>query len=145
MKKYLIICETKKSADKVNDFIAVSSLFAEGETITEPVAFCGSLYTDDNRVYNAVLAYIQNGGVDVRAYNLREFYVRNFHVEINDDKIIVDGHSMTLDDLRSTHFRLRSLFHGGNYNQALSLHLQRNDVYALKLCNHIVTYRKICA
>lgn len=145
MKKYLIICENQESADKVNDFIAVNSLFTEGETITEQVVRWGRSYIDDERVYNAVRAYIREGGEDVWVYNLREFYVRNFHVEINDYEIIVDGHSMTLEDLRSTHFRLRSLFHSGNYLQALSLHLQRNDAYAMKLCNHIVTYKKICA
>ena len=61
MKKYLIICENRESADKVNDFIAVNSLFTEGETITEPVARLGSSYIDDERVYNAVCAYIQDG------------------------------------------------------------------------------------
>ena len=47
MKKYLIICENQESADKVNDFIAVNSLFTEGETITEPVARWGRSYIDD--------------------------------------------------------------------------------------------------
>ena len=69
MKKYLTICENQESADKVNDFIAVNSLFTEGETITEPVARWGKSYTDGERVYHAVRAYIQEGGEGVKMYN----------------------------------------------------------------------------
>ena len=65
-----VICENKESADKVNDFIAVNSLFNEGETITDPVARWGKSYTDEERVYNAVRAYIQEGGEDVKVYTI---------------------------------------------------------------------------
>ena len=85
MKKYLIICENQESADKVNDFIAVNSLFAEGETITEPVARWGRSYIDDERVYNAVCAYIQDGGKGVKVYNLREFEFVKDNIELCKD------------------------------------------------------------
>ena len=116
MKKYLIICENQESADKVNEFIAVNSLFTEGETITEPVARWGRSYIDDERVYNAVCAYIQDGGKGVKVYNLREFeFVKNnielckddegrthihrlsptvYHINIDEDRITVNGYQM---------------------------------------------------
>lgn len=90
MKKYLIICGSKEAANKVNDFIAVNSLFTEGETITEPVARWGNAYTDDDRVYNAVRAYIQEGGVSVQVFNIREFDVVKDNIEFYRD---AEGHA----------------------------------------------------
>ena len=85
MKKYLIICENQESADKLNDFIAVNSLFSEGETITEPVVRWGKSYTDDERVYNAVCAYILEGGEGVKVYNLRDFEFIHDNIELCKD------------------------------------------------------------
>ncbi len=56
MKTYLIICDSQEVADKVNDYITVSSLFTAGETITAPAVEWGYTYTDDERIYNAVCA-----------------------------------------------------------------------------------------
>lgn len=85
MKKYLIVCENQETANKVNDFIAVASLFTEGKTITESVARWGNSYTDDERVYNSVCEYIKEGGEGVMVYNIRKFDVIKDNIELYKD------------------------------------------------------------
>lgn len=70
MKTYLIICDGLAVADKVNEYITVNSLFTAGETITAPAVEWGYNYTDDERIYNAVCAYIQGGGSILPPYRL---------------------------------------------------------------------------
>ena len=171
MKKYLIICETKKSAEKVNDFIAVSSLFAEGETITEPVACWGRSYTDDDRVYNSVRAYIQEGGEDVKVYNLREFdFVKEnielykddkgytqihklsttvYRVTIDEDRITVNGYTMKVKIKREYTYKLMKTFIGTSAPEDLAHFIQdegwKHSGHPKVLCEHIIAHGKKCA
>lgn len=48
-------------------------LFAVGETITAPGLKIGENYIDDERVYKAVCAFINEGGKDTEAFNLCAF------------------------------------------------------------------------
>ena len=171
MKKYLIICENKKSADKVNDFIAVNSLFTEGETITEPVARWGKSYTDDERVYNAVLAYIQEGGEDVKVYNLREFeFVKDnielckddegrtqihrlsptvYRINIDEDHITVNGYTMKVKYKLGYTYMLLKTYIGTSDLEELAHFIQdegwKHSGHPEKICKHIIAHGKKCA
>lgn len=171
MKKYLIICGNKESADKVNEFIAVNSLFAEGETITEPVARCGKSYTDDDRVFNAVLAYIQEGGEDVKVYNLREFeFVKDnielykddegrtqihrlqpsvYRVKVNEDSITVNGYMMKLKIKHEFTYKLMNTFVGSLPLETLAHFIQdeswKHSACPDNICRHVIAHGKECA
>ena len=171
MKKYLIICENKKSADKVNDFIAVNSLFTEGETITEPVARCGKSYTDDERVYNAVRAYIQEGSEGVKIYNLREFEVvkdnielckdnegrtqiRRFaptvyRVNIDEEYITVNGYQMKVKYKSGYTYMLLKTYIGTSDLEDLA-HFNQDESWKHSacpktICEHVIAHGKKCA
>ena len=171
MKKYLIICENQESADKVNDFIAVNSLFEEGETITEPVARCGKSYTDDERVYNAVRAYIQEGGKGVKVYNLREFeFVKNnielrkddegrtqvhrlaptvYHINLDEDHITVNGYTMKVKYKLGYTYKLLKTYVGTSAPEELAHFIQdegwSRSGHPEKICKHIIEHGKKCA
>ena len=171
MKKYLIICENKKSADKVNEFIAVNSLFTEGETITEPVARWGKSYTDDERVYNAVCAYIQEGGEGVKVYNLREFeFVKDnielckdeegrtqvyrlaptvYHINIDEDHITVNGYQMKVKYKYGYTYKLLKTYIGTSAPEELAHFIQdegwSHSGHPEKICKHIIAHGKKCA
>ena len=168
MKKYLIICENKQSADKVNDFIAVSSLFTEGETITDPVARWGKSYIDDERVYNAVCAYIQEGGEDVKVYNLREFeFVKNniqlrkddegrtqvhrlaptvYHINIDEDHITVNGYRMKVKINREFTYKLMKTYVGTSSPEILAHFIQdeswKHSACPQTICEHVIAHGK---
>ena len=171
MKKYLIICENQESADKVNNFIAVNSLFTEGETITEPVARWGRSYTDDDRVYNAVRAYIQEGGEGVKVYNLREFDFEKDNIElykddkgytqihklsttvyrvtIDEDRITVNGYTMKVKINREYTYKLMKTFIGTSAPEDLAHFIQdegwKHSGHPEKICKHIIAHGKKCA
>ena len=171
MKKYLIICENKKSADKVNDFIAVNSLFTEGETITEPVARWGKSYTDDERVFNAVCAYIQEGGTDVKIYNIRNFDVVKDNIEaykdaegctqirrlaptvycvkVDEDSITVNGYRMKVKIKREFTYKLMKTYIGTSDLKELAHFIQdegwSHSGHPEKICKHIIAHGKKCA
>lgn len=171
MKKYLIICENQESADKVNDFIAVSSLFTEGETITEPVARWGKSYTDDERVFNAVRAYIQESGEGVKIYNLREFdvvkdnielykddegrtQIRRFaptvyHINIDEDHITVNGYTMKVKYKLGYTYMLLKTYIGTSDLEDLAHFIQdegwSHSGCPEKICKHIIAHGKKCA
>ena len=171
MKKYLIICENKESADKVNDFIAVNSLFTEGETITESVARWGKSYTDEERVYNSVCAYIQEGGEDVKVYNLREFeFVKDnielrkddegrtqihrlqptvYRVKMNEDSITVNGYTMKLKIKYEFTYKLMKTFVGTSSPETLAHFIQdeswKHSACPKTICEHVIAHGKKCA
>ena len=171
MKKYLIICENQESADKVNDFIAVNSLFTEGETITEPVARWGKLYTDDERVYNAVCAYIQEGGKGVKVYNLCEFeFVKNnielrkddegrtqvhrlaptvYHINIDEDHITVNGYQMKVKYKYGYTYKLLKTYIGTSAHEELAHFIQdegwSHSGCSETICEHVIAHGKKCA
>lgn len=171
MKKYLIICENQETANKVNDFIAVNSLFEEGETITEPVARWGKSYTDDERVYNAVCAYIQEGGEDVKVYNLRDFvFVKDnielckddegrtqihrlaptvYHINIDEDHIVVNGYQMKVKYKSGYTYMLLKTYIGTSDLEDLAHFIQdegwSHSGCPEKICKHIMAHGKKCA
>ena len=171
MKKYLIICENQESADKVNEFIAVNSLFTEGETITEPVARWGKSYTDGERVYNAVCAYIQEGGEGVKVYNLREFeFVKNnielrkddegrtqvhrlaptaYHINIDEDHITVNGYQMNVKYKYGYTYKLLKTYIGTSDPEDLAHFIQdeswKHSSCPQTICEHVIAHGKKCA
>lgn len=171
MKKYLIICENRESADKVNDFISVNSLFTEGETITDPVARWGKSYTDDERVYNSVCAYIQEGGEDVKVYNLREFeFVKNnielrkddegrtqvhrlaptvYHINVGEDHITVNGYRMKVKYKSGYTYMLLKTYIGTSDLEELAHFIQdeswKHSACPQTICEHVIAHGKKCA
>ena len=171
MKKYLIICENQESADKVNDFIAVNSLFTEGETITEPVARWGKSHTDDERVFNAVRAYIQEGGEGVKVYNLCEFeFIKDnielrkddegrtqvhrlaptvYHISIDEDHITVNGYTMKVKYKLGYIYKLLNTYIGTSAPEELAHFIQdegwSHSGCPEKICKHIIAHGKKCA
>ena len=171
MEKYLIVCENQETANKLNDFIAVNSLFTEGETITEPVARCGKSYTDDERVYNAVRAYIQEGGEGVKIYNLREFefvkdnielykddegrtQIRRFEptvyrVNIDENNITVNGYQMKVKYKSGYTYKLFKTYIGTSDPEDLAHFIQdegwKHSGHPEKICKHIIAHGKKCA
>ena len=171
MKKYLIICENQESADKVNDFIAVNSLFTEGETITEPVARWGRSYIDDERVYNAVCAYIQDGGKGVKVYNLREFeFVKDnielckddegrtqihrlsptvYLINIDEDHITVNGYQMKVKYKYGYTYKLLKTYIGTSDLEELAYFIQdeswKHSACPQTICEHVIAHGKKCA
>ena len=171
MKKYLIICEHQEFADKVNDFIAVNSLFTEGETITDPVARWGKSYTDEERVYNAVCAYIHEGGKGVKVYNLREFeFVKNnielskddegrtqvhrlsptvYRINICEDHITVNGYQMKVKYKSGYTYMLLKTYIGTSDLAELAHFIQdegwSRSGHPEKICKHIIAHGKKCA
>ena len=171
MKKYLIICENQETANKLNDCIAVNSLFTEGETITEPVARCGKSYTDDERVYNAVRAYIQEGGEGVKIYNLRDFDVIKenielykddegrtqihrlaptvYHINIDEDHITVNGYQMKVKITWDFTYKLMKTYIGTSEIEHLAYFIQNEDWSHSgcpeAICAHVIAHGKKCA
>lgn len=171
MKKYLITCANKKSAEKVNDFVAVNSLFTEGETITEPVARWGKSYTDDERVYNAVCEYIKEGGEGVKIYNLRDFeFVKDnielrkddegrtqihrlsptvYHINIYEDRITVNGYTMKVKIKREYTYKLMKTYVGTSSPEDLAHFIQdegwKYSGRPKDICEHIIAHGKKCA
>lgn len=171
MKKYLIICENQETANKVNDCIAVNSLFTEGETITDPVARCGKSYSDDERVFNAVCAYIQEGGEGVKIYNLREFeFVKDnielrkddegrtqvhrlsptvYNINIGEDYIIVNGYQMKVKYKYGYTYKLLKTYIGTSDPEELA-HFIQNEGWSHSgcpeaICEHVIAHGKNCA
>ena len=171
MKKYLIICENQESADKLNDFIAVSSLFTEGETITETVARWGKSYTDDERVFNAVRSYIQEGGTDVKIYNIRNFDVVKDNIElykdaegytqirrlaptvycvnVDEDHITVNGYQMKVKYKSGYIYKLMKTYIGTSDPAVLAHFIQdeswKHSACPQTICEHVIAHGKKCA
>ena len=171
MKNYLIICENQETANTVNDYIAVNSLFTEGETITEPVARWGKSYTDDERVFNAVRTYIQEGGDGVKVYNLRDFeFVEDnielckddegrthihrlsstvYHINIGEDHITVNGYQMKVKYKSGYTYMLLKTYIGTSDLKELAHFIQdegwSHSGCPEKICKHVIAHGKKCA
>ena len=171
MKNYLIICENQETANTVNDYIAVNSLFTEGETITEPVARWGKSYTDDERVFNAVRTYIQEGGDGVKVYNLRDFeFVKDnielckddegrthihrlsptvYHINIDEDRITVNGYTMQVKIKQEFTYKLMNTYVGTSSPENIAHFIQdegwRHSVGPIAICEHVIAHGKKCA
>lgn len=171
MKHYLIICDDKETAEKVNEYVTINSLFAPGETITETSVRWGKTYTDDERICSAALTYIQEGCTGVTVYNLRVFDVVQdnlelykdeeghtqinhlkptvYHVEVSEDFIMVNGFRLKIKEKTSYTVMLRKTFVGAASAEALSFFLQdqgwKHSGWHEKICKHIIENGKFCA
>ena len=171
MKNYLIICENQETANTVNDYIAVNSLFTEGETITEPVARWGKSYTDDERVFNAVRTYIQEGGDGVKVYNLRDFeFVKDnielckddegrthihrlsptvYHINIDEDRITVNGYTMQVKIKQEFTYKLMNTYVGTSSPENIAHFIQdeswKHSSCPQTICEHVIAHGKKCA
>ena len=171
MKNYIIICENQETVNEVNDFIAVNSLFEKGETITDPVVRCGRSYTDDERVYNAVCRYINEGGEGVKIYNLRDFefvkdnielykdaegrtHIRRFEptvyrINIDEGHITVNGYRMKVKyksgytyKLLKTCISTSNIENLAHFIQDESWHYSGHQE---QICKHVIAHGKKCA
>ena len=171
MEKYLIICENQETANKVNDFIAVNSLFEEGETVTDPVVRWGRSYTDDERIYNAVCKYINEGCEGVKIYNLREFeFVKDnielrkddegrthihrlaptvYRINIGEDHITVNGYQMKIKYKSGYIYKLLKTYIGTSDPEELAHFIQdeswKHSACPQTICEHVIAHGKKCA
>ena len=171
MKNYIIICENQETVNEVNDFIAVNSLFEKGETITDPVVRCGRSYTDDERVYNAVCRYINEGGEGVKIYNLRDFeFVKDnielrkddegrtqihrlsptvYRINIGEDYITVNGYTMKVKYKLGYIYKLLKTYIGTSAPEELSHFIQdeswKHSACPQTICEHVIAHGKKCA
>ena len=161
----------QETAEKVNEYVTINSLFAPGETITETSVRWGKTYTDDERICSAALTYIQEGCTGVTVYNLRVFDVVQdnlelykdeeghtqinhlkptvYHVEVSEDFIMVNGFRLKIKEKTSYTVMLRKTFVGAASAEALSFFLQdqgwKHSGWHEKICKHIIENGKFCA
>lgn len=169
MKKYLVSIKTESAAKAVNDFIMINSLFFVGETINEPILKIGENYIDDERLYKAVCAFINEGGKDAETFNLCAFDVKFrryrvykdkngktqieyfspavYHIVMNDEEITVNGYTLKLKikhSLMCFFYSERKTFLYVDEPARLAYFLQnefwRND--AEFVCKHVMQYGK---
>lgn len=169
MKKYVVSIKTENAVQAVNDYIIINSLFAVGETITAPGLKIGENYTDDERIYKAVCAFINEGGKDTEAFNLCAFDAKFpryrvykdengktqierfapavYHVSVNDNEITVNGYTLKLKikySLSAYCGSVRKTFIYVSTPERLAFILQedfwRDNAEAI--CKHVMQYGK---
>ena len=169
MKKYVISIKTEDAVQAVNDYIIINSLFTVGETITDPVLKIGENYTDDERIYQAVCSFINEGGKDTEAFSLCAFDAKFpryrvykdengktqierfapavYHVTVNDKEITVNGYTLKLKikySLSAYCGSVRKTFMYVSAPERLAFLLQedfwRNNAEAI--CKHVMQYGK---
>lgn len=169
MKKYVVSIKTENAVQAVNDYIIVNSLFAVGETITAPGLKIGENYIDDERIYKAVCAFINEGGKDTEAFNLCAFDAKFpryrvykdengktqierfapavYHVMVNDKEITVNGYTFKLKikySLSAYCGSVRKTFIYVSTPERLAVILQENfwRDRAEAICKHVMQYGK---
>lgn len=169
MKKYVVSIKTENAVKAVNDYITINSLFTVGETITEPVLKLGENYIDDERIYKAVCAFINEGGKDTEAFNLcafdakfprhRVYKDKNgktqierfapavYHVIMNDEEITVNGYTLKLKIKYSILYycgSVRKTFIYISEPERLAFILQEDfwRERAEAICKHVMQYGK---
>lgn len=169
MKKYVVSIKTKNAVKAVNNYITIDSLFAVGETITDPVLKLGENYIDDEQIYKAVCAFINEGGKDTEAFNLcafdakfpryrvyedengktqiERFVSAVYHVNMNDKEITVNGYTLKLKiqhSLDAYFGSVRKTFIYVSEPERLAFILQE-DFWrdrAEAICKHVMQYGK---
>lgn len=171
MKKYVVSIKTDNAVKAVNDYIAINSLFSVGETITEPILKIGENYIDDERIYKAVCAFVNEGGKGTEAFNLcafdtefsryRVYKDENgktqieyfapavYHVVINDKEITVNGYTFKLKikySLSAYFCSVRKTFMYVSTPERLAFILQENfwRERSEAICKHVMQYGKQC-
>lgn len=169
MKKYVVSIKTENAVQAVNDYIIVNSLFAVGETITAPGLKIGENYIDDERIYKAVCAFINEDGKDTEAFNLCAFDAKFpryrvykdengktqierfapavYHVMVNDKEITVNGYTFKLKikySLSAYFGSVRKTFIYVSTPERLAVILQENfwRDRAEAICKHVMQYGK---
>ena len=169
MKKYVVSIKTENAVQAVNDYIIINSLFSVGETITDPVLKLGENYTDDERIYQAVCAFINEGGKDTEAFNLCAFDAKFpryrvykdengktqierfapavYHVSMKDEEITVNGYTFKLKikySLSAYFCSVRKTFMYVSAPERLAFLLQENfwRDRAEAICKHVLQYGK---
>lgn len=112
MDKYIIIVSTSDNEviQELNDYVCVSSLFGEGESITGCTLHPGFNRVKDMRIVNAAARYAETNE-DVEVFNLTNFVFEETEVDmetrkrlpsvyhnvhIEDGSITVDGFTMPI-------------------------------------------------
>ena len=167
MKKYVISIKTENAVQAVNDYVIVNSLFTVGETITAPGLKIGENYIDDERIYKAVCAFINEGGKDTEAFNLCAFDAKFrryrvykdengktqierfspavYHVSVNDNEITVNGYTLKLKIKYSAYCgSVRKSFIYVSTPERLAFILQEDfwRARAEAICKHVMQYGK---
>ena len=169
MKKYVVSIKTENAVQAVNDYIIINSLFSVGETITDPVLKLGENYTDDERIYQAVCAFINEGGKDTEAFNLCAFDAKFpryrvykeengktqierfapavYHVSMKDEEITVNGYTLKLKikySLSAYCGSVRKTFIYVSTPERLAFILQEDFLRARAeaICKHVMQYGK---
>ena len=167
MKKYVISIKTENAVKAVNDYIIINSLFTVGETITAPGLKIGENYIDDERIYKAVCAFINEGGKDTEAFNLCAFDAKFrryrvykdengktqierfapavYHVSVNDNEITVNGYTLKLKIKYSAYCgSVRKTFIYVSTPERLAFILQEDfwRARAEAICKHVMQYGK---
>ena len=167
MKKYVISIKTENAVKAVNDYITINSLFTVGETITAPGLKIGENYIDDERIYKAVCAFINEGGKDTEAFNLCAFDAKFrryrvykdengktqierfapavYHVSVNDNEITVNGYTLKLKIKYSAYCgSVRKTFIYVSTPERLAFILQEDfwRARAEAICKHVMQYGK---
>ena len=167
MKKYVVSIKTENAVQAVNDYIIINSLFSVGETITDPVLKLGENYTDDERIYQAVCAFINEGGKDREAFDLCAFDAKFpryrvykdengktqierfapavYHVSMKDEEITVNGYTLKLKIKYSAYCgSVRKRFIYVSTPERLAFILQEDfwRARAEAICKHVMQYGK---
>ena len=167
MKKYVISIKTENAVKAVNDYIIINSLFTVGETITAPGLKIGENYIDNERIYKAVCAFINEGGKDTEAFNLCAFDAKFrryrvykdengktqierfapavYHVSVNDNEITVNGYTLKLKIKYSAYCgSVRKTFIYVSTPERLAFILQEDfwRARAEAICKHVMQYGK---
>ena len=167
MKKYVISIKTENAVKAVNDYIIINSLFTVGETITAPGLKIGENYIDDERIYQAVCAFINEGGKDTEAFNLCAFDAKFpryrvykdengntqierfapavYHVSMKDEEITVNGYTLKLKIKYSAYCgSVRKRFIYVSTPERLAFILQEDfwRARAEAICKHVMQYGK---
>lgn len=143
MKRYLIIVRDKNALKKLNDKIAVDSLFSVGESITNSPLLFGDNYTNDKRIYESAKEFSRTHE-SVFVHDLSNFEYFGYNVVLTDSFIAVNGYKIPLRiksgyiaNIRKTFIATSDISRFGGFI------LDDNWVYEVKnMFEHIIKYGK---
>jgi len=167
MKKYKVTIDSEKDVQKLNDKIAIDSLFSSPkETITNNPLLVGTNYVDDERIYNSALEYSKtHNGVYANKLDTFVFVETPYKVwtdgngktqierfepikhtfVINDTFVQVDGYRLKIKYVCGYSYMLRKTYLGTDDVTRLA-GMFVDDLwydYTLKVINHVRKYGKL--
>ena len=161
MKKYKVTINSEKDVQKLNDKIAIDSLFSSPkETLTNNPLLVGTNYIDDERIYNSALEYSKtHKGVYVNKLDTFEFMETQYEVckdknghtkinefepikhtfVINDTFVQIDGYRLKIKYVCGYSYMLRKTFLGTDDVTRLAGMFVSSLWYddTLKVINHV--------